>query len=419
MSAMARIVHIFTFRAFPSGVLGAPLTEAYDFGRFEPHLLNRPVDVVRVTELAVHREVRVTTDRSTLAPVDITARLWRDDGSLAQLHLSYELGESSAQEVANHLSVFCHERTSLALDDVPLVDWLVRTAGLDVTPRLDQDVLQFVVLDASTGLVTDQAEPSNDALSMIYRTTERLPDGGVSARAPVALNSLAGTFAAHGRGVVVLGGQSEATAAAVLLTACELLFAVGRARHARAKIENLLRGSRVRDDGAGIWDDAERLSDVAREVRRQRTILALDVQGYADGLFMPELVIDSFRASFAEALRFGELTASTADLMGALSDIIGSSLTDIQLRAAKLADSRERRWQLGVGMASGIAIPIALLLSYFGVSSEATIPSDRSIYDLTVYGLVWALTAASAGIIAAATLRQYFRAKNGDRTRWR
>ncbi|MFD7025713.1 hypothetical protein [Promicromonospora sukumoe] len=416
---MARIVHIFTFRAFPSSRLGLPLIEVYDFGRFEPHLLNRPVDVVRVTELGIHPDVRVTTDRSTLAPADITARLWRDDGSLAQLHLSYELGESSAQEVANHLSVFCHERTSLALDGVPLVDWLVRTAGLDVTPRLDQDVLQFVVLDASTGLVSDQAEPSNDALSMIYRTTERLPDGGVPVRAPVALNSLAGTFAAHGRGVVVLGGQSEATAAAVLLTACELLFAVGRARHARAKIENLLRGSRVRDDGAGIWDDAERLSDVAREVRRQRTILALDVQGYADGLFMPELVIDSFRASFAEALRFGELTASTTDLMGALSDIIGSSLTDIQLRAAKLADSRERRWQLGVGMASGIAIPIALLLSYFGVSSEATIPADRSIYDLTVYGLVWALTAASAGIIAAATLRQYFRAKNGDRTRWR
>jgi hypothetical protein len=416
---MARIVHIFTFRAFPAVPDGVPLTEAYDFGRFTPHLVNRPGDGVRVTDLGRHAEVQVTTDRSTLAPLDITARLWSDDASLAQLHLSYELDGPSSHEVANHLAIFCHERTSLSLDGTPLVDWLVGSASLDRAPTLDQDVLQFVEIDDATGLVTDTDEPSNDAIAMIYRTAERLPDGGVPVRVPVALNSLADAFAAHGRGVVVLGGQSEATAATVRLTACELLFAVGRARHARAKIENLLQGSRTPDEGAGIWDDAERLSEVAREVRRQRTIMALDVQGYSDGLFMPELVIDSFRTSFSEALRLNELTDSTVGLMDALSDVIGSSLADIQLRAAKLADTRERRWQLGVGMASGIAIPIALLLSYFGVSSEHTIPADRSIYDLTVYGLVWALAVTSAVAIAAMTLRQYFRTQNGDRTTWR
>lgn len=416
---MARIVHIITFRAFPSVPVGVPLTEAYDFGRFTPHLVNRPGDRVRVTDLGKHAEVRVTTDRSTLAPLEIRAHLWCDDSSLAQLHLSYELDGPSPHEAANHLAIFCHERTSLALDGVPLVEWLVSSANLGGQPRLDQDVLQFVEFDDATGLVTDTHVPTNDALAMIYRTAERLPDGGVPAHVPTALNSLAGAFAAHGRGVVVLAGQSEATEATVRLTACELLFAVGRARHARAKIENLLQGSRTRDEAAGIWDDAERLSEVAREVRRQRTIMALDVQGYADGLFMPELVIDNFRTSFAEALRLSELTDSTTGLMDALSDVIGSSLADLQLRAAKLADTRERRWQLGVGMASGIAIPIALLLSYFGVSSEDTIPADRSIYDLTVYGLVWALAVASAVTIAAMTLRQYFRAQNGDSTAWR
>ncbi|MFD2795688.1 hypothetical protein ACFS27_19160 [Promicromonospora vindobonensis] len=416
---MARIVHIFTFRAFPTVPDGVPLTEAYDFGRFTPHLVNRPGDALRITNLGQHREVLVTSRQSTLAPLDMTARLWSDEASLAQLHLSYELDDPSPHEVANHLAIFCHERTSLSFDGVALVDWLVGKAGLDRAPRLDQDVLQFVELDDAAGLATDMGEPSKDAVAMIYRTAERLPDGGVPAHMPAALNSLAGAFAGHGRGVVVLGGQSGATAMTVRLTACELLFAVGRARHARAKIENLLQGSRTRDEAAGIWDDAERLSEVAREVRRQRTIMALDVQGYADGLFMPELVIDSFRTSFAEALRLGELTDSTVGLMDALSDVIGSSLADIQLRAAKLADTRERRWQLGVGMASGIAIPVALLLSYFGVSSEATIPAERSIYDLTVYGLVWALAVASAGAIAAMTLRQYFRTKNGDSTTWR
>jgi hypothetical protein len=416
---MARIVHIFTFRAFPTVPDGVPLTEAYDFGRFTPHLVNRPGDTLRVTDLGRHTEVLVSTEQSTLAPLDLTARLWWDEASLGQLHLAYELDGSSPHEVANHLAIFCHERTSLSLDGVPLVDWLVATAGLDRAPRLDQDVLQFVELDDAASLVNDDDEPSKDAVAMIYRTAERLPDGGVPVHVPGALNSLAGAFAAHGRGVVVLGGQSAATAATVRLTACERLFAVGRARHARAKIANLLQGSRTRDEAAGIWDDAERLSEVATEVRRQRTVMALDVQGYADGLFMPELVIDSFRTSFTDALRLSELTESTVNLMDALSDVIGSSLADIQLRAAKLADTRERRWQLGVGMASGIAIPVALLLSYFGVSSEATIPADRSIYDLTVYGLVWALAVASAVAIAAMTLRQYFRTKNGDSTTWR
>lgn len=69
---MARIVHIFTFRAFPSVAGGVPLTEAYDFGRFSPHLVNRPGDTLRVTNLGQHDDVRVTTDESLL---DITARL--------------------------------------------------------------------------------------------------------------------------------------------------------------------------------------------------------------------------------------------------------------------------------------------------------------------------------------------------------
>lgn len=66
---MARIVHIFTFRAFPSVADGVPLTEAYDFGRFSPHLVNRPGDTLSVTSLGQHDDVRVATDESTLAPL--------------------------------------------------------------------------------------------------------------------------------------------------------------------------------------------------------------------------------------------------------------------------------------------------------------------------------------------------------------
>ena len=408
---MVRLVHIFTFRAFPQLASGVALTEAYDFGRFAPHLRDRPDDAVRVVPLGSLPEVRVATASSTLTPLDIDAALWCDGLSQAQLHVAYDLPEADPQEIAHHLATFCHERASLSFDGVPLVEWVTQRADLPRAPKLDQDVLQFVEFAQVTELLSTPAGPSPEAIAMIYRTATGL-GSSAPVRTPTELNRIEGTFAAHGRGVVVLGGQSAAVTTTVRLTACELLFAVGRARHARATIEDLLRGSRSHGDAARIWDDAASLSQVAREVRQQRTVLALDVQAFADGLFMPELVIDSFRASFADALRLNELTESTITLVDALTDIIRSSLADLQLRAARITDKRERRWQLTVGMASGITIPVALLLSYFGVSSEETVPSARSIFDLTVYGVIWAAAIMAASLIAFMSLRKYVRTRN-------
>ena len=180
MRRMARIVHIFTFRAFPAVAHGVPLSEAYDFGRFTPHLVDRPGDSVRVTRLGHHPALRVTTDRSTLAPLDITAHLWWDDASLAQLHLSYELDSPSAREVANHVAIFCHERTSLSLDGSSLVDWVTAQADLDRAPRLDQDVLQLVELDDAAGLVTNDSESRRAAVRR-RPGTARASDGGEAA----------------------------------------------------------------------------------------------------------------------------------------------------------------------------------------------------------------------------------------------
>ena len=408
---MVRLVHIFTFRAFPQLSNGVALTEVYDFGRFAPHVRDRPDDAVRVIPLGRIPGMQVTTEHSALVPLDADVVLWRDGLSQAQLHVAYDLPSADPREIARHLAVFCHERATLAVDGVPLVDWVAQCLDLPRAPKLDQDVLQFVEFAQDTEFLRTPDGPSPEAIAMIYRTATG-PGSNAPVRTPTELNRIEGTFAAHGRGVIVLGGQSAAVTTTVRLTACELLFAVGRARHARAKIEKLLRGSRSHGEAARIWDDAASLSRVAREVRLQRTVLALDVQAYADGLFMPELVIDSFRSSFADALRLNELTSSTVTLVDALTDILRSSLADLQLRAAQITDKRERRWQLTVGMASGITIPVALLLSYFGVSSEETVPAATSIFDLTFYGIIWTAAMVAAVLIAFMSLRKYIRTRN-------
>jgi hypothetical protein len=402
----ATITHIFSLSGIRPTEAARQPHEVLLLGRYGLHVAGRPDDNVRIHTLEA-RPVEVTADGATLGDHLLAAEVWFDGSGLVQLHLRQRVRADHA-EVARMLKTFCHQRDVLELDGLSIAAWTRSRLGTEAEMTLAQDVLQIV--DYPTALqdtLSAGDEPSGAALAIVYRDPSMSALSVGSIRMPAELNREPLNFGAHGRGVLLLSGHSPERQTALRLTACELLFAVGRARRARASIETRLRAASELTALDGPWRDVEFLQALGDDVRRQRIVLALDVRAYADGLFMPELVIDSFRDSFGEALRLRTITESSLNLVDTLTDVVQSFLEEAKLLASTEVARRQRNWHLIVGLASGVAIPIALLLSYFGVSSQINAPAEASIFDLGTYALPWLVTLGATVAIIALSYRQH------------
>jgi hypothetical protein len=404
VSGTATITHIFSFSGLQADLPTTPVADAVDLGRFEKHVRNRPDQDVQVLPLGQIDDVVVASTDVDLVLTSPTVQVWTEGTGLVQLHLTHETSDA-AEEVCRTLSILCHQRDQLTMSGRSLSDWVAELAGIPPTLSLRQDVLQLVSVDRAA--LARFEGPSHEALGVLYRDPGGTYDTLGTIRVPSALNRAGKTFLAHGRGVVLMCGHSRERQNTLRMTASEQLFALARARRARASIEAQLRSAQDHPSLSGPWKDTAFLTELADDVRRQRVVLSLDVRAFADGMFMPELIIDDFRASFAASLRLDEVTDSSVYLVDTLADVVQSYLEEAKLLASGLEAARQRRWQLVVGVASGIAIPIALLLSYFGVSSAITAPGDRSIFDLGFYVGPWTVTASVTVLVVLLSLRQH------------
>ncbi len=402
----AVITHIFSFSGLSTPDHAREAHEVIELGRYAKQVKDRPDRDVMIVDTG-HHELAIKTHDVDLGKIDLEASIWFDGSGLLQLHLVQKVSAAPA-EIAQALQVFCHDRDTLTIDGQPLASWVSQAAGSADPVTLRQDVLQIVDYPrALQDVLREGTEPSGAALSIVYRNPQATSAALGSVRVPAELNRDPRNVGMHGRGVLLISGHSPGRQAALRLTACELLFAVGRARRARASIETHLREAAGVTFVDGRWQDVSFLQKLSVDVRRQRIVLALDVRAYADGLFMPELVIDNFRSSFGEALRLEVLTSSSLDLVDTLSEVVQSFLEEAKLLASNAGALRQRRWQLVVGIASGIAIPVALLLSYFGVSSQVNVPSGTSIFDLDTYALPWLIAVATTTLVIALSYRQH------------
>jgi len=404
VSGTARITHVFSFSGLDSELTTSEVYDSLDLGRYEKHARNRPDHDVQVLALGQVEDVVVASPKGDLTLTAPTIQLWTEGTGLVQLHLQHETTDT-AEDVCRTLSILCHQRDQLTVSGLSLTEWVATLAGIEPVLSLRQDVLQIVAVD-DVGLSRFEG-PSNEALGILYRDPGGTYDTLGTIRVPSALNRSGKTFLAHGRGVVLMSGQSRERQNTLLMTASEQLFALARARRARASIEAQLRSAQEHPTLSGPWRDMAFLTGLADEVRRQRVVLSLDVRAFADGMFMPELIVDDFRESFATSLRLEEVTDSSVYLVDTLADVVQSYLEEAKLLASRLEAARLRRWQLVVGVASGIAIPIALLLSYFGVSSTVTSPGERSIFDFAFYVGPWTVAASVTVLVILLSLRQH------------
>lgn len=283
-------------------------------------------------------------------------------------------------------------------------DWMRDAAvGQDVSAA---DPYHQIVL-----LPSDFESPDWDTLQrLIYRANLDANREFSAIGFPDELNRRPGRGAAVGPFVSVLWGQQGYIESAVTLSACVVVSATTammRTQRAtynamkllheqgREQVQYISAKSRGAFRNVLVWTQ-ESISDLEAE-------LTFGADAYATLLpIMPSLRVESYHQMLYSAAdlprqvqlvdrMLGRLRSSTEAQLGALSSV-----------ETAISELRIRRWSFSAQALATIAVPLSILLAYFGIGSSDIDP-ESSIFDFERYWMVYLAMA----LLVAATLSSY------------
>lgn len=411
--ANSLVWHAFTFlgpRVAPSW-RGMPISRYVELGRYAVHEEASARAGVTVLSCGSHQlsglitGLEATATRGVRDPASI--RLARDPLGFLQLHIGISI-DANASDLAEHLRVWCHDRQKIQIGGQSLKSWVANQVGVpDSSIEWEEDVLQIVSLSHQLSAdIRRSVDRSNwqSLTRIVYRDPQgqfiRTPS---PPRMPVELNRGDHQIAAHGRGVTVLGGQSLNRQYAVQLMAFELLFALSRVRAIRRMVDNSL--TNVRQSGQqGFWQQLGVVEELSEKIREGRISLAVEVESFADGLFMPEIVLDDLRHSLRVTLRLDDFIRSTKSMLDSLSQVTETYKNEASVRASARRAAAQKKWTQLASIVTSLVLPATLLLAYFSVSSEVNVPPTKSIFDFSYFWVAWVTTAVLSIAILVFTL---------------
>jgi glycerophosphoryl diester phosphodiesterase len=419
-----RIVHMFSLDG--AGTWSATRPEYSPVGMYGVHQKRTASLGLRQRELGRGVSLRVDAD-------DLSTRVLRvdlivievPDGRL-QLHVFTE--HDDVLDARLHLGLICHNRSSLMVlgsgEEAPLCDFVSVKLGTAVT--LGADVHQQVALTRGVGpetlqVVDSEGNPTEYGRSFLFRARPfeveagfRALDGGLFV--PSQLNRHQRSACVLGRGVSVLQDHGESQVLATRFICATQLFALARLRSLREEAQDLLSVMRPAPDGDDRRPNPSDVTALANKVRLLRLQLVNEVTAFADGLSLPESLLDEFRRHFAAAIGLPELEVVTKELVETLAEISDSMRHESSLLRDRAQAKADSRWATLVAVISAVTIPPLILLAYFGVNSSVDLTATRSIFDLTRYAGPWAIALALLLLILGGSM--WVRSRNhADRVR--
>lgn len=294
-----------------------------------------------------------------------------------------------ATDIVAYLGRMHYQRDSIMIGERLLVDWVGEQ--LEVAERLRIGYAHQMVFAggplAQQILAEAPARPSGAVATILQgmAMASSGPDhaGQVGVREPAALNIPGRAFLANSRYATVVAGWSPTVQDALVLVVVHVIGAFCVLRRARSLAFRALEYDL--DTGMVTIEDARnRHARLAAELSEIQLDLSFGVEAYVDSVLVPDSRMDSFRASFHDVVGLEAGLAHTSRIVERLGAVV-------QARSAVLAEAsrerQERRDRALSGMlAAGslLAIPLTLLLGFFGVSSRDVDPG-RSMFDLSHY----------------------------------
>jgi hypothetical protein len=382
----------------PTAAPGQCINETHDFGRLADHVEAGRDLLPRV--VFCHEFPLATTDVSQKRPLS----LFPDMHSLrifltstprggAVLVVDGELDEAvSVEALAELLAVTCFSRDEIQVENLPIIEWTkirlkesgLNVDGLDFGNDVHQCVFPGHPLQGEFADYQDTVSVNKMAAEILYRGTVPVDSGSqLGVNIPPGLNNPGNTFVAHGRGVSIFSGWTVHLENAFTLTAISTVSALGALRLSRH--EAFAAMALAQDATNASAQNARALvSQLSDRLNEMQLDLSFGVETHIDSILIPEMVVEAFQGSLSRAVGIQESLDNTSRMLQRVGTVISARLSKLQAGDRERSERRDRLVAVLVAVASLLALPPALLLAFFGISSP-NVNSNDSIFDLHAY----------------------------------
>jgi hypothetical protein len=221
--------------------------------------------------------------------------------------------------------------------------------------------------------------------SLVYRVHGPLREGFTSIAFPSELNRGMATIGAVGTFVSVLSGHQDYAENAYLLSAVMTTSATAELRDVQASI---LRSFTDVRDRLGTLERPEQrpmLGQISGNLAQHEMSLSQNVESASDiGLWIPSLRVENYHRTLVAAVRLSERSQLIANSLRRLTALVAARTQVLIAQEQQLQEHRRRSWTLIVGLLTSVAIPVSLILAFFGISATQVDPK-ASIFDLHRY----------------------------------
>ena len=382
----------------PIATPGQDISETHDFGRLGSHVEAGRELLPKV--VFCHKFLPLMADESQRPPLSLFPEMHSLQVFLtttprggAVLVIDGELDHDiSVDALAELLAATCFARNDIQLENMPIIEWAkirLKETGLNVE-QLDfgNDVHQCVfpggALQDKFADYQDTVSVNRIAAEILYRGTLPVDSGSqLGVNVPPGLNNPGSTFVAHGRGVSIFSGWTHHLENAFTLTAISTVSALGALRLSRheAFAAMALAQDATIASARNVRALVSQLSDRLNEMQLD---LSFGVETHIDSILIPEMVVEAFQSSLSKAVGIRESLDNTSRMLQRVGAVISARLSKLQAGDRERSERRDRLVAIFVAIASLLALPPALLLAFFGITSP-NVHNNDSIFDLHAY----------------------------------
>ena len=243
------------------------------------------------------------------------------------------------------------------------------------------------------------------ACRLIYRADLPSREEFSEVHFPAELNRRPYAVGAVGCYGSVLAGQQDYVENSALVSAVQSVAAAATVRAIRERAYQAVRSLHEAEaDRGDLAARRRRLGRLSGELSGLQLALSFSVEASGDlGVLVPALRVESYHDALARALKLLDRAAMVARMLERLERAITAELRAVETRQRQLDEDRRLRWAATAGFLTTVAIPLTILLAFFGANAREVQPS-ASMFDLRVYGWVYGTVLALVGLGAAVFL---------------
>ena len=272
---------------------------------------------------------------------------------------------------------------TMALENADLAMGATRSGRLALAPEIHQIV--------HLGSTAQPHLPVHDELQrLIYRADLDCVERYSDIKYPNELNRRPSSLAAVGPFVSVLVAQQDYIENGCFLSAVQLVAAAAKVRDIReATRSSLVELTELSSNSGGAErrgnDVRVRLARSAERLAQQELQLTFGVESSrAFSMLIPSLRLDSYHQTLVAALSLNSSSAVVSDMLGRLRAVIAAETNSLQSYLGRREELRRLRWGAIIGLFSAVAVPVGIVLSFFG-GQAAEVTPHTSIFNIHLY----------------------------------